>query len=60
MKSKAVLIPPQWLCVTFVSVSQVNTGLIQIKAAQETPSKCSATSPQVEKHAFTQIRSLQG
>lgn len=48
------------LCVTAVFVSQVNTGLIRTRAAQEMPSKCSATLPQEGRRASTPIRNLRG
>lgn len=41
-------------------VSQVNTGLIQTRAAQETPSKCSATLQQEGRRASTPIKNLRG
>lgn len=41
-------------------VSQVNTGLIRTRAAQETPSKCSATSQQEGRRASTPIKNLRG
>lgn len=41
-------------------VFQVNTGLIQTRAAQETPSKSSATLQQEGRRASTPIKNLQG
>lgn len=50
-----------YACFGFMDLflSQVNTGSIRTRAASETPSKCSVTSQQVEKRAFTQTRNPQ-
>lgn len=44
----------------FASCLQVNTGLIQTRAARGTPSRSTATSQQVERVVSTRIRSPKG